>query len=49
LAFPVIIGLGLWFFAWMFLNLAIKGRTYTDWNAEKIAQKELAKKKQKID
>ena len=49
LAFPVIIGLGLWFFAWMLLNLAIKGRTYTDWNAEKIAQKELAKKKQKID
>jgi len=33
----------------MFLNLAIKGRTYTDWNAEKIAQKELAKKEQKID
>jgi hypothetical protein len=24
----------------MFLNLAIKGRTYTDWNAEKKAQKE---------
>jgi fatty acid desaturase len=45
LAFPVIIGLGLWFFAWMFLNLAIKGRTYTDWNAEKIAQKELEKKR----
>jgi len=39
LAFPVIIGLGLWFFAWMFLNLAIKGRTYTDWNAEKKLRK----------
>jgi len=45
LAFPVIIGLGLWFFAWIFLSLAIKGRTFTDWNAEKIARKKLAKGK----
>jgi hypothetical protein len=43
LAFPVIIGLGLWLFALIFLSLAIKGRTYTDWNAEKLAQKELAR------
>jgi hypothetical protein len=44
LVFPVIIGLGLWFLAWLFLSLAIKGRTYADWNAEKIAQKGLAKR-----
>jgi len=39
LVFPAIVGLGLWFFAWIFLFLAIKGRTFTDWNAEKIAQR----------
>jgi hypothetical protein len=49
LAFPVIIGLGLWFFALLFLSLAMKGRSYTDWNAERMAQKELAKKKKIID
>jgi hypothetical protein len=35
LVFPVIIGLGLWLFAWLFLSLAIKGRACTDWNAGK--------------
>ncbi len=30
LVFPVIIGLGLWVFAALFLSLAIKGRTFTD-------------------
>lgn len=39
LVFPAIVGLGLWFFAGIFLFLAIKGRTFTDWNAEKMAQR----------
>ena len=43
LVFPVVIGLGLWVLAGLFLNLAIKGRTFADWNAEKIARRELAK------
>lgn len=46
LVFPVIIGLGLWILAGLFLNLAIKGRTFTDWNEEKTAQRELAKRKE---
>jgi hypothetical protein len=46
LVFPVIIGLGLWFLAGLFLSLATKGRTYADWNAEKIAQRKLAKRKE---
>ena len=45
LVFPVIIGLGLWCFAWIFLNLAMKGRTFRDWNEEKIAKRVLAKKR----
>jgi len=45
LVFPVIIGLGLWFFALLFLNLAMKGRTFRDWNEEKIAKRVLAKKR----
>ena len=48
LVFPVIIGLGLWVFAALFLSLAIKGRTFTDWNAEKIARRERAKRKDLI-
>lgn len=43
LVFPVVLGLGLWVLAGLFLNLAIKGRTFADWNAEKIARRELAK------
>ncbi len=46
LVFPVVIGLGLWIFAGLFLNLAIKGRTFADWNAEKIARRNMAKKKE---
>lgn len=45
LVFPVIIGLGLWLFALLFLNLAIKGRTFRDWNEEKIIQRRLARNK----
>jgi hypothetical protein len=45
LVFPVIIGLGLWFFSLIFLNLAMKGRTFRDWNEEKIAKRVLAKKR----
>jgi len=45
LVFPVIIGLGLWLIALIFLNLAIKGRTFRDWNEEKIAKRLLAKKR----
>jgi len=45
LAFPVIIGLGLWIIALIFLNLAIKGRTFKDWNEEKIAKRLLAKRR----
>ena len=45
LVFPVIIGLGLWFFAWLFLSLAVKGRTYTDWNAEKNSSERASQKK----
>jgi len=44
LVFPVVLGLGLWVLAGLFLNLAIKGRTFADWNAEKIARKELARR-----
>jgi hypothetical protein len=44
LVFPAIVGLGLWVLAGLFLSLAIKGRTFKDWNAEKISQRELAKK-----
>ena len=43
LVFPVVLGLGLWVLAGLFLNLAIKGRTFADWNAEKIARRELAR------
>jgi hypothetical protein len=46
LVFPVVLGLGLWVLAGLFLNLAIKGRTFADWNAEKIARRELAKIKE---
>ena len=46
LVFPVVIGLGLWIFAGLFLKLAIKGRTFADWNAEKIARRNMAKKKE---
>jgi hypothetical protein len=46
LVFPVVLGLGLWVLAGLFLNLAIKGRTFADWNAEKIARRELAKRKE---
>lgn len=45
LVFPVIIGLGLWLIALMFLNLAIKKRTFKDWNEEKIAKRLQAKKR----
>ena len=43
---PLSIGLGLWIFAGLFLNLAIKGRTFADWNAEKIARRKMARKKE---
>ena len=43
LIFPVIIGLGLWLLALLFMNLAIKGRTFMDWNEEKIARKILTR------
>jgi hypothetical protein len=43
MVFPVVLGFGLWVLAGLFLNLAIKGRTFADWNAEKIARRELAK------
>ena len=46
LVFPVVIGLGLWIFAGLFLSLAIKGRTFADWNAEKIARRKMARKKE---
>ena len=46
LVFPVVLGLGLWVLAGLFLNLAIKGRTFADWNVEKIARRELAKIKE---
>ena len=46
LVFPVVIGLGLWAFAGLLLNLAIKGRTFADWNAEKIARRNMARKKE---
>ncbi len=46
LVFPVVIGLGLWILAGLFLNLAIKGRTFTDWNAEKIARRRMAREKE---
>lgn len=45
LVFPAIIGLGLWLIALIFLNLAIKKRTFKDWNEEKIARRLLAKKR----
>ena len=46
LVFPVVIGLGLWIFAGLFLNLAIKGRAFADWNAEKIARRRMAREKE---
>jgi fatty acid desaturase len=46
LVFPVVIGLGLWIFAGLFLNLAIKGRTFADWNEEKIARRKMAREKE---
>jgi len=46
MVFPVVLGLGLWVLAGLFFNLAIKGRTFADWNAEKIARRELAKIKE---
>jgi fatty acid desaturase len=46
MVFPVVLGFGLWVLAGLFLNLAIKGRTFADWNAEKIARRELAKIKE---
>ena len=46
LVFPVVIGLGLWAFAGLLLNLAIKGRTFAHWNAEKIARRKMAKKEE---
>ncbi len=45
LVFPVIVGLGLWVIALIFLNLAAKGRTFRDWNEEKIAKRLLAGKR----
>ena len=45
LVFPVVIGLGLWALAGLFFGLALKGRKFSDWNAERIAQREMAKRK----
>jgi len=45
LVFPVVIGLGLWALAGLFFGLALKGRTFSDWNAERIAWREMAKGK----
>jgi len=46
LVFPVVIGLGLWIFAGLFLSLAIKGRTFAHWNAEMIARRKMAREKE---
>ena len=46
LVFPVVIGLGLWIFAGLFLRLAIKGRTFANWNAEMIARRKMAREKE---
>jgi fatty acid desaturase len=39
------LGLGLWFFALIFTELAIQGRPFDDWHAEYEAKKALAKEK----